>query len=308
VLAPGAFIRVTEDSLSDEPLIEGMVGKVVPDIYRRTDPGAQALVVFAGARKPCPVPLDAVEEIGDTDWADEAPASRDLWRNRKSLWRDRHGSLPRHRPEEAEPPAEDAEGPREEQVPRSEGGRRIEVADILRRAEAVEASELSAIASPALVAILTEWSVGALDVLADEIPRFKTMSYARARKVREEHIERWLWDGLRLYLAIRSYHPMLSPIAAEPARERVRALFERIDEGEASERLAAFSLDVPAVKDALGLMSSHWLNEALSAFAKGLVETDPAYQELAQYILQLHIVGFQVGFCADQVNHGIPSN
>ncbi|MGC4115153.1 MAG: hypothetical protein QM765_11200 [Myxococcales bacterium] len=147
-----------------------------------------------------------------------------------------------------------------------------------------------------------------MDVLADQLPRFKTMTYAKARKVRAEHIERWLWDGLRLYLAVRSYHAMLPPIAAEPVRERVRTLFDRIDEGEAAERLAAFSLDVPAVKDALSLLATHWLDEALASFGKGLEPSEPAYQELSQYILQLHIVGFQAGYCADQVNHGIPSN
>ena len=41
---------------------------------------------------------------------------------------------------------------------------------------------------------------------------------------------------------------------------------------------------------------------------KGLMAADEAYGELSQYILQLHIVGFQAGFCSDQVNHGIPSN
>ncbi len=297
---------MTDDSLADEPLVEGLVGKVVPDIYRRTDPGEQAMVLFAGSRKPCPAPLDSLEEISEADFKDEVAGSRDLWRNRKAIWRERHGAVHRRAPEVEEVEAE--EDTLEAQVPREEGGRRIEVADILRRAEAVESSELAAIASTALMGILTEWSVGALDVLADEIPRFKSMTYARARKVRVEHIERWLWDGLRLYLAMRSYHPMLPPVAAEPARERVRALFERIDEGEASERLAAFSLDVRAVKDALGLMASHWLNEAMGSFGKGLTEADNAYQELAQYILQLHIVGFQAGFCADQVNHGIPSN
>ena len=306
VLAPGVFVRVTKDAFADEPLVEGMVGKVVPDIYRRTSPGAQTLVLIAGARKPCAVPLEAIEEISQGDWEDEKSASRQLWRARKDLWKERNGSRPRRAKEE--PEQEELPETPEERVPRSEGGRHLEVADILRRAEAVDPAELAAIASPSLLAILTEWSVGALDVLADELPRFKTMSYAKARKVRNEHIERWLWDGLRLYLAVRSYHATLPPVSHEPARERVRALFERIDEGEAAERLAAFSVDVPAVKDALSLMSTHWLNEALQSFGKGLAETEPAYQELAQYILQLHIVGFQAGFCADQVNHGIPSN
>ena len=304
MLTIGAFVRVTKDTLGAEPLVEGMVGKIVPDIYRRTDPSAQALVLISGARKPCAVPLEAVEEISETDWKDECQESRGLWRARKSLWRGRHGPVPR-RSEEGQSSEEEGEG---SLALHGEGGRRLEVADILRRAEAVDASELAAIASPALISILTEWSVGALDVLADELPRFKTMTYARARRVRTEHIERWLWDGLRLYLAIRSYYPLLPPVAAEPVRERVRALFERIDEGEAAERLATFSLDVPAVKDALSLLATHWLDEAMTSFAKGLPETAPAYRELAQYILQLHIVGFQAGFCADQVNHGIPSN
>jgi len=307
VLAPGAFVRVTQDALADEPLVEGMVGKIVPDIYRRTDPGQQAMVLVAGARKPCLAPTDALEEISESDWKDEAASSRQLWRSRKDLWRERHGERPPRRPSggEAEQAVEEAA---EAQVPRSEGGRHVEVADILRRAEAVDASELAAIASPALVSILTEWSVGALDVLADALPRFRTMTYAKARKVRNEHIERWLWDGLRLYLAVRSYHATLPPVTAEPVRERVRALFERIDEGEPAERLAAFSVDVPAVKDALSLMATHWLDEALSSFGKGLLPADPAYAELSQYILQLHIVGFQAGYCADQANHGIPSN
>ena len=47
------------------------------------------------------------------------------------------------------------------------------------------------------------------------------MTYAKARKVRTEHIERWLWDGLRLYLAVRSYHAMLPPVVSEPVRERL---------------------------------------------------------------------------------------
>jgi hypothetical protein len=55
-------------------------------------------------------------------------------------------------------------------------------------------------------------------------------------------------------------------------------------------------------------MATHWLDEAMATFGKGLMQSDEAYKELAQYILQLHIVGFQAGFCADQVNHGIPSN
>ncbi|MBI5546605.1 MAG: hypothetical protein HY901_22205 [Deltaproteobacteria bacterium] len=308
MFAPGAFVRVTQDAFADEPVIEGMVGKVVPDIYRRTEPGEQALVLLAGARKPCAVPLEALEAISESDWSDEQAQSRELWRMRKDLWRDRQGAVPRRRTGLEEAAVEAVEAEVEASVPRSEGGRTLEVADILRRAEAVDASELAAIASPALVSILTEWSIGALDVLADELPRFKTMSYARARKVRTEHIERWLWDGLRLYLAVRSFHATLPAIAAEPARERVRALFERIDEGEPAERLAAFSLDVSAVKDALSLMATHWIDEAMASFAKGLTESDSAYQELAQYILQLHIVGFQAGFCADQVHHGIPSN
>lgn len=306
MLAPGAYVRVMQDVLEEEPLVEGMVGKIVPDIYRKSDPGVQAMVLVAGARKPCVAPLEALEEISEADWKDEAAASRDLWRERKDLWRERHGSPPRK--SRFAPNPTEADDPGEAGVPRSEGGRRLEVADIMRRAEAVDASELAAIASPALVSILTEWSVGALDVLADELPRFKTMTYARARRVRTEHIERWLWDGLRLYLAVRSYHAALPRVSAEPVRERVRALFERIDEGEAADRLARFSLDVPAIKDALSLMSTHWMDEALASFGKGLSASDPAYQELAQYILQLHIVGFQAGFCADQVNHGIPSN
>jgi hypothetical protein len=313
VLAPGAFVRITQDAIAEEPLLEGMVGKVVPDIYRRSTPGEQSFVLIAGARKACIVPDTALEEISEGDFKDDASSSKELWRARKNLWRDRHGERPRRAPalEEGEGEGEVDEVLPEDadaQVPRSEGGRRIEVADILRRAEAVEASELAAIASPALVSILTEWSVGALDVLADQLPRFKTMTYARARKVRNDHIERWLWDGLRLYLAVRSYHAMLPPVSSEPVRERVRTLFERIDEGDAAERLAAFSVDVPAVKDALSLLATHWLDEALASFAKGLSATDPAYGELSQYILQLHIVGFQAGYCADQVHHGIPSN
>ena len=306
VLAPGSFVRVMQDALADEPLLEGMVGKVVHDIYRRTTPGEQSFVLIAGARKACVVPDSAIEEISESDFKDETASSKELWRARKDLWRDRHGESPRRRPltDDAEAAVEEAES----QVPRSEGGRRLEVADILRRAEAVDAAELAAIASPALISILTEWSVGALDVLADQLPRFKSMTYAKARKVRTEHIERWLWDGLRLYLAIRSYHSMLPPVVSEPVPERVRTLFDRIDEGDAAERMAAFSLDVPAVKDALSLLATHWLDEALASFGKGLKPEQPAYAELSQYILQLHIVGFQAGYCADQVNHGIPSN
>jgi hypothetical protein len=99
---------------------------------------------------------------------------------------------------------------------------------------------------------------------------------------------------------------MLPPVASEPVRERVRTLFDRIDEGEAAERLAAFSLDVPAVKDALSLLATHWLDEALSSFGKGLKPDEPAYQELSQYILQLHIVGFQAGYCADRSTTASP--
>jgi len=311
VLTIGAFVRVTKDTLGAEPLVEGMVGKVVPDVYGRSDPTDHAMVVMAGARKPCAVPLEAVEVISEADYGEDAPEARQLWRQRREIWRDRHGALPRRREGEeegAEGAGEGSDAEPEAQVPIAEGGKRLEVADLIRRTEAVEVDELQAIASPALVAIMTEWSVGALDVLADDLPRFRAMSYSKARKVRTDHIERWLWDGLRLYLAVRSCHTTLEPIVAEPARERVRALFERIDEGEAAERLAAFSLDVPAVKEALSLMASHWVDEALASFAKGLKEGQPALGELAQYILQLHIVGYQAGFCADSAHHGIPSN
>lgn len=305
----GAFVRITEDTLSDEPLVEGMVGKVVADIYGQTDPTNQALIVVAGARKPCAVPLESVEEISESDYGDEVPTSRDMWRQRKALWRIRNGSLPRRRAPDLEELEEEMEEEDEgSAVPISEGGRRLEVAEIIRRAEAVAPQELMAIANPALVSILTEWSVGALDVLADELPRFSKITYARARRVRSEHIERWLWDGVRLYLGLRSFHTMLPPVSAASSRTAIRALFERIDEGDAARRLSEFCIDVHAVKDALGLMASHWLNEALSTFARGLKEGEQPYEELAQYILQLHIVGFQVAFCSDSANHGIPTN
>lgn len=320
MLQIGSFVRVLEDTISDEPLVEGMVGKVVADVYGRTDPSDQALVVIAGARKPCPVPLEAVEVISESDYGEDAPQSRQLWRQRRDLWRERHGAVPRR--EVARDRGDEAQGgggadsessvqvelssaPAAEPNPASA---HLEVADLIRRAEAVQPAELSAIAGPALISILTEWSVGALDVLADDLPGFKKMSYARARRVRSEHIERWLWDGLRLYLAVRSHHAMLPPVCAEPARERVRALFERIDEGEPAERLAAFSLDVPAVKEALSTMATHWLNQALHGFGRGLTKGEKAHEELAGYILQLLIVGYQVGYCADSANHFIPAN
>ncbi len=325
MLQIGSFVRVLEDTISDEPLVEGMVGKVVADVYGRTDPSDQALVVIAGARKPCAVSLEAVEVISETDYGEDVPQSRDLWRQRRDLWRERHGSAPRREERdrsEAADVATDDGGSGDEVAPirvelssepapavdTSPSGTHLEVADLIHRAEAVQPAELSAIAGPALISILTEWSVGALDVLADDLPGFKKMSYARARKVRSDHIERWLWDGLRLYLAVRSHHAMLAPVCAEPARERVRALFERIDEGEPAERLAAFSLDVPAVKEALSAMGTHWLNEALRGFGRGLSKGEKAHEELAGYILQLLIVGYQIGYCADSANHFIPAN
>lgn len=304
MIAPGAYVRVTQDAIADEPLVEGMVGKVVPDIYGKAHPGAQAMVLMAGARKPCAVPLEAVEEISESDFREDRVESRGLWRMRKAIWRERSHAAHQKPPEPIESEAEE-----EAELKVSlDDGHHLDVADVLRRADAVDTSELAAIANPALISILTEWSVSALDVLADAVPRFKTMTYLRARKVRTDQIERWLWDGLRLYLAVRSYHPTLPPLEAEPARERVRALFERIDEGDPAERLAAFSLDVPAVKDALSQLSKRWLRRALASFAKGMKEDEPAFHDLAKYILQLHIVGFQVGFCADQIHHGIPSN
>jgi hypothetical protein len=311
MLQIGSFVRVLEDTVSEEPLMEGMVGKVVADVYGRTDPAEQALVVIAGARKPCAVPLEAVEVISESDYGDDATQSRDLWRQRRGLWRERHGGPPRSNGGDGptDTPSDTgvsvelstAPAPREADV-------HLEAAEVIRRAEAVQPQELSAIAGPGLISILTEWSVGALDVLADDLPGFKKMPYGRARKVRNDHIERWLWDGLRLYLAVRSYHLMLPPITAEPGRDRVRALFERIDEGEAAERLSSFSLDVPAVKEALSLMATHWLNEALRGFARGLKQGDRVHEELAGYILQLLIVGYQVGFCADSANHFILAN
>jgi hypothetical protein len=311
MLLIGSFVRVLEDTAADEPLVEGMVGKVVADVYGRTDPSEAALVVMAGARKPCPVPLEAVEVISESDYGEDAPVSRDLWRQRRDLWRERHGALPRRNgiAEEAEAAARSEVRVELAGAPAArEGEHKLEVADLIRRAEAVQPQELSAIAGPALVSILTEWSVGALDVLADDLPGFKKMTYARARKVRNEHIERWLWDGLRLYLAVRTHHAMLPPVTAEPAREQVRALFERIDEGEAAERLAAFSLDVPAVKEALSAMATHWLGESRRGFARGIKEGERAHEELAGYILQLLIVGYQAGFCADSANHFIRAN
>jgi hypothetical protein len=307
VFSIGAFVRITEDVLSDEPLVEGMVGKVVADIYGQADPTKQALIVVAGARKPCLVTLDALEEISESDYGDEASASREMWRERKALWRIRNGALPRRarEPQLDDPDEEESDEPG---VPIGEGGSRLEVAEVIRRAEAVSPQELMAIANPALVSILTEWSVGALDVLADELPGFSKLSYARARRVRSEHIERWLWEGVRLYLGLRSFHPTLPPLAPASSRTAIRALFERIDEGDAARRLSEFCLDVNAVKDALGLMASHWLSEALTSFGRGLKEGERPYEELAQYILQLHIVGFQVAYCSDSANHGIPAN
>lgn len=319
MLQIGSFVRVLEDTVSEEPLVEGMVGKVVADVYGRTDPSDQALVVIAGARKPCPVPLEAVEEISETDYGEDAPQSRHLWRQRRDLWRERHGVFPRHEGgQDQDDPGEAAAGgdvaplrvelSSDPVAQRDSARTRLDVTDLIRRSEAVQPAELSAIAGPALISILTEWSVGALDVLADDLPGFKKMTYGRARKVRSDHIERWLWDGLRLYLAVRSHHAMLPPVSAEPARERVRALFERIDEGEPAERLAAFSLDVPAVKEALSTMATHWLNQALRGFGRGLAKGEKAHEELAGYILQLLIVGYQVGYCADSANHFIPAN
>ncbi len=305
MISPGAFVRITQDAMVEEPLVEGMVGKVVPDIYGRTDPAQQAMVVVAGARKPCPVPLEAVELISETDYGEDARRSRTLWRQRRELWRDRYGRITRKPEGEEELDELEGEGMG---LAAEHGGRKLEVAEIVRRAEAVAPNELSALARPPLVGVLTEWSVGALDVLADELPGFHKLTYGRARKIRNDQIERWLWDGVRLYLAVRSFHPALPPPAAEPSRERVRALFERIDEDEAADRLSEFCLDVNAVKEALGLMAGHWLNEALNGFAKGLKEGERPFEELAQYILQLHIVGFQVGFCADSTHHGIPTH
>ncbi len=308
MISIGAFVRITEDVLSDEPLVEGMVGKVVADIYGQADLTKQALIVVAGARKPCLVMLDALEEISESDYGDEASESREMWRERKALWRMRNGSSPRRAPEAQADGMDEDEPDDGPAVLMSEGGNRLEVAEVVRRAEAVAPQELMAIANPALVSILTEWSVGALDVLADELPGFSKLSYARARRVRSDHIERWLWEGVRLYLGLRSFHPMLPPLGPASSRTAIRALFERIDEGDAARRLSEFCLDVSAVKDALGLMASHWLSEALSSFGRGLKEGERPYEELAQYILQLHIVGFQVGFCSDSANHGIPAN
>lgn len=295
VIPIGAFVRVTQDALGDEPLVKGMVGKVVADLYGRADLSAQALVVFVGSRKACAVPLEAVEEISESDYGDDLAMSRELWKHRRKLWRKRYGTM-RH------PPSRNIE----ERKPSSGSFPRLEVTDILHRTEAVTQMEIDAIASPAAIAILTEWSVGSLDVLARKLPAFKKMTYARARQVRVNHIERWLWDGLRLYLAVRSFNTLLPPICAESARDRVRALFERIDEGDAAERLANFSMDVEGVKSALQRMTSYWMNKAVASFAKGLSENDPLHQSLTQHILQLLIVGYQVGFCADQSNHGIP--
>lgn len=308
MLAIGAFVRVTEDTLSDEPLVEGMVGRVVPDIYGRIDPTSAAMVQVAGSRKPCAVPLDALEEIAEADFGDDRETSRDMWRQRKSLWKMRHGKVSRRPTENEELVDVEQEEPEEPGVPINQGGSKLVDAEIVRRSEAVAPQELMAIANPALVSILTEWSVGALDVLADELPRFSKISYARARRVRTDHIERWLWDGVRLYLGLRSFHPTLPPAGPASSRTAIRALFERIDEGDAARRLAEFCIDVTAVKDALGLMATHWLNEALASFARGLKKGEPAFDELAQYILQLHIVGFQAAFCSDSANHGIPAN
>ncbi len=311
MLQIGSFVRVLEDTVSEEPLMEGMVGKVVADVYGRTDPADQALVVIAGARKPCAVPLEAVEVISESDYGDDALQSRDLWRQRRGLWRQRHGGPPRRNGGDGPIDVPSDAGVSLEvstSLATREVSPRLEAADLLRRAEAVQPQELSAIAGPALISILTEWSVGALDVLADDLPGFRKMTYGRARKVRNDHIERWLWDGLRLYLAVRSHHPMLTPVTAEPGRDRIRSLFERIDEGEAAERLSSFSIDVPAVKEALSHMATHWLNEALRGFARGLKQGQRIHEELAGYILQLLIVGYQVGFCADSANHFVPAN
>ncbi len=302
VIPIGAFVRVTQDALGDEPLVKGMVGKVVADLYGRADLSVQTLVVFVGARKACAVPLEAVEEISESDYGDDLAMSRELWKHRRKLWRKRYGTV-RHTPTRNIETRNS-----EERRSSSSSFPRFEVTDILRRTEAVTQTEIDAIASPAAIAILTEWSVGSLDVLARKLPAFKKMTYARARQVRIDHIERWLWDGLRLYLAIRSFNPLLPPICAESARDRVRALFDRIDEGDAAERLATFSMDVDGVKSALQRMTSYWLTKAATSFAKGLGDNEPLHQSLAQHVLQLLIVGYQVGFCADQSNHGIPTH
>ena len=318
----GSFVRVKRDCNGDEPLVQGMVGKVVADVYGRADPAAEALVVIAGARKACTVPLDAVEVISEADYGDEAVASRGLWKERRKLWKKRHGAAAPRREEHAgddeeendEEEGELAAGPSDDLLrapgapPAETSDGKVHSAELIRRAEAVEPAEISGLASPAMLAILTEWSVGALDILADNIASFAELPYGRAREVRGEHVERWLWDGVRLYLAVRSLHAGLLPVQAESARERVRSLFERIDDGEAAERLAAFSLDVAAVKEALSSLSAHWLDEALEDFAGDLTSDEPARRELGRYILQLHIVGFQVGFCADSANHGRPAN
>ena len=85
-----------------------------------------ALVLIAGARKPCVVPELATEEIGEADFKDEATASRELWRARKDLWRDRHGERPRRKPAVSQDEEAGEEAGEEPQVPRSEGGARIE--------------------------------------------------------------------------------------------------------------------------------------------------------------------------------------
>lgn len=314
MLSIGSYVRVTRDAASDEPLMEGMVGRVVADVYGRTDPASQALVVMAGARKPCAVPLEALEPISEDDYGDEASSSRILWKQRRQLWRKRHGRLPsasadRVRDEDAHAAGSDDDERDPLSLPGSREVRhRLEVVDLIRRSEAVQPEEITAIASPSLLALLTEWAVGALDVLCDLIPPFGDMTYREAREVRTEHIERWLWEGVRLYLAIRSYHTHLPPVTAAPSRERVRSLFERIDDGAPAERLAAFSLDVGAVKKTMAVMAGHWLREAEKTFARSLAPESPQHEELARYILQLHIAGYQAGFCCDSAHHAIPAH
>ncbi|MFN7131141.1 MAG: hypothetical protein ACK4N5_03610 [Myxococcales bacterium] len=308
MLAIGSFVRVTRDAASEEPLVEGMVGRVVADVYGRADPGTQALVVMAGARKPCLVPLDAVEPISESDYGDASAPGRALWKQRKQLWKKRHGRLPPSSEAAGADEEDDGETDAPPGPPERTPAPRIELADLIRRAEAVQADEIAALASPALVTLLTEWSVGALDVLADLVPGFNDLPYGQAREIRTEHVERWLWDGVRLYLAMRTYHASYPPITPESSRERVRSLFERIDDGEPAERLSTFSLDVSAVKKGLAIMTSHWLREAEKGFARGLQEGERAHEELGRYILQLHIAGFQIAFCSDSANHALPSN
>lgn len=291
VVTIGTFIRITQDTLGDEPLVAGMVAKVVADVYGEANPGTEALVVVAGARKPCAVPLEAVEEITESDYGEDLPATRDLWRQRKAVWRERHGSAARRPPR---PPPDEEQASSDPQM---------QVSELLRRSEEVDPDALRLIAGAALVQILSDSSVGALDMLADQLPSFQRISYARARKIRSSHVERWLWEGVRLYLAVRSFHPALGPVSAEPARERVRYLFERLDEGDAADRLSRFCRDVKAVKEALSWLAAYAMELALEDFAKGLKKDDKAYTSLGDYILQMHIVGFHAAFCSDSANH-----